>query len=249
MVFDAIGASVLPVMLIRRRAYFVLGRQARSGQWSDFGGACIPDESAEQCAAREFVEESWCAGGYSILPWTGEPSAAASAEPSASAAEPSREFLQSTLQRRLERRQYLLRADLSRHPRCDRGFSCFVVAMPFDPACVERFRERRPLPDAEVDRIALVSVDRLAQAVLLQPEAQLPLRRSFLEAAEQILRELADRVDRSAFAPRSLLAAGAWGSAEAEAEAEEPRSNELQRRRRGLAGPDRGRGGARRRAR
>jgi len=52
---DTRAAGVLPY---HRTHGFLLGRETSNKLWADFGGQCEPGESAEECAAREFSEET-----------------------------------------------------------------------------------------------------------------------------------------------------------------------------------------------
>lgn len=51
------GAGILPIALHRGEAYCLLGREAGSGEWSDFGGSPNHGEDCFQTAAREGYEE------------------------------------------------------------------------------------------------------------------------------------------------------------------------------------------------
>lgn len=72
-----IGASILCFSVDPTYAgiYFLLGKEKKtykfrgSEKWSDFGGSCKNGESAEECAAREFHEESAAIVSF----WSNEP--------------------------------------------------------------------------------------------------------------------------------------------------------------------------------
>lgn len=72
-----IGASILCFSVDPTYAgiYFLLGKEKKtykfrgSEKWSDFGGSCKNGESAEECAAREFHEESAAIVSF----WSDEP--------------------------------------------------------------------------------------------------------------------------------------------------------------------------------
>ena len=72
-----IGASILCFSVDPTYAgiYFLLGKEKKtykfrgSEKWSDFGGSCKNGESAEECAAREFHEESAAIVAF----WSDEP--------------------------------------------------------------------------------------------------------------------------------------------------------------------------------
>lgn len=54
------AAGVLPVAWVDDEAYFLIGRDARDGLWSDFGGKCEKvDRDVASTAAREFWEETY----------------------------------------------------------------------------------------------------------------------------------------------------------------------------------------------
>lgn len=54
------------LMYSPQRDAYLLAREARNGQWSDFGGKRDADESPLQCAQREFEEESMGLIAYTL---------------------------------------------------------------------------------------------------------------------------------------------------------------------------------------
>ena len=51
------GAGVLPIAIHNKQVYLLLGKEAGSGGWSDFGGGREKNESHLETAIRESVEE------------------------------------------------------------------------------------------------------------------------------------------------------------------------------------------------
>jgi 8-oxo-dGTP pyrophosphatase MutT (NUDIX family) len=51
------GAGVLPIAIHNKQVYLLLGKEAGSGGWSDFGGGRENNESHLETAIREGVEE------------------------------------------------------------------------------------------------------------------------------------------------------------------------------------------------
>jgi 8-oxo-dGTP pyrophosphatase MutT (NUDIX family) len=54
---DGMGAGILPVAVEGRKVYFLFGREAEDGRWSDFGGGREGDETMFETAVREGCEE------------------------------------------------------------------------------------------------------------------------------------------------------------------------------------------------
>ena len=58
------GAGILPIAKHNHNIYIMLGRERPvegfedSKKWSDFGGGALPNETDEECAAREGAEET-----------------------------------------------------------------------------------------------------------------------------------------------------------------------------------------------
>jgi hypothetical protein len=131
------GASILPVMTdpVQGKLYFLLAKERYhpswakgSYLWTDFGGKRDGSETAEQVAAREFVEESLgvvCFFKNEELPRTLSDDIA-------------RSFLQE---------RYLLKFLRVFE---DRMFVTFVVQVPWDPTVPQRFLDA--LNDSQVNR-------------------------------------------------------------------------------------------------
>jgi 8-oxo-dGTP pyrophosphatase MutT (NUDIX family) len=51
------GAGIIPVSIYNNQIYYLLGKEASEGKWSDFGGSKENDETPLQTAIREGYEE------------------------------------------------------------------------------------------------------------------------------------------------------------------------------------------------
>ena len=133
---NLMGASILPLMTdpIQGKLYFLLAKERfhaswpqGSNLWTDFGGKRDNQESAEQIAAREFLEESLGLVQYKEtdeLPMT-EPNAIVEA---------------------LKKDDYLFKVTSTFNETC---FVTFVVYVPWDPLIPQRFSKALQDPEAK----------------------------------------------------------------------------------------------------
>jgi hypothetical protein len=155
-----VGASVLPVMTdpVQGLLYFLLCKDrdhptwaATAQGWTDFGGRHDGTETAEETAAREFVEET--AGQVRYFP--------SDTLPRSQTAD---------IVHSLTQDQYLLRMN---HVHNGQQFVTFMVHLEWDPVAPQRFHHARNSPEAalwpecylEKSQLGLFSLTQVLHAV------------------------------------------------------------------------------------
>ena len=132
-----IGASILPFCVdnVFGNVYFILARERfvagwrGSLTWSDFGGRCEGSESAEECAAREFQEET-----MAVIPVTPRENSRSYAELVRAGARRDTEALATDLRAG----GYTLRVNVAS---TSGTYTTFVKQVPWRPECQDGFRD------------------------------------------------------------------------------------------------------------